>query len=127
MHLLFGKLPLLDYQGTTLGHRHPAADTFALLTDQLAGVERVTRLDTADQPTRYAFQVERAGRGRLLVVWDHRDPFDGEDRPPVPVTLPWPDATASGVDAFGHTRPVVVDQASVRAEVSLTPLFITAA
>jgi hypothetical protein len=30
MDLLFGKLALLDYEGTELSRRHPAADTFAL-------------------------------------------------------------------------------------------------
>ena len=39
MDLLFGKLVLMDYEGAELRHRHPSAETFALLADQLAGVE----------------------------------------------------------------------------------------
>ncbi|HEY7174070.1 MAG TPA: hypothetical protein VH442_04050, partial [Micromonosporaceae bacterium] len=88
MHLLFGKLPLLDYDGDKLTLRHPAADTFAALTEHVAGVTGVRRIDVPERPTAYAFRVERAGRAGgagpgggepLLVVWDQRDWFDGED------------------------------------------------
>jgi Beta-galactosidase len=34
MDLLFGKLALLDYEGSELSHRHPAAGTFALLAGE---------------------------------------------------------------------------------------------
>ena len=33
------------------------------------------------------------------MIWDRRDWFDGEDDPPLPVTLPWPASEA--VDALG--------------------------
>jgi hypothetical protein len=36
-----------------------------------------------------AFRAERADRGRMLIAWDERDWFDGEDAPPVSATLPW--------------------------------------
>ena len=42
------------------------------------------------------------GKLPLLVVWDHRDPFDGEDEPPADASWPWPAATAIVTDVFGR-------------------------
>src|SRR4029077_14016394 len=63
MHLLIGKLPLLGYRDGELRCRHPAADTFALLAEQLAGARSVTRVETAARPALYAFHVDRDDRG----------------------------------------------------------------
>ena len=41
--LLFGKLVLLRYEGSVLSGRTPAADTFALVAERLAGATAVTR------------------------------------------------------------------------------------
>ena len=69
MDLLFGKLVLMDYEGTELRHRYPSAETFALLADQLAGVDSVTRLEVPERPSVFLFEVHRSGRatapGRL--------------------------------------------------------------
>jgi hypothetical protein len=120
MHLVSGKLMLLDYEDGVLGRRYPAADTFQLLAAALAGMVEVTRIGSAV----YAYRVERAGRGPLLVVWDRRDTFDGEDEPPVPVSLPWPAPAATAVDAFGGRHAVEVGAGRVRLLVSDTPVLI---
>jgi len=124
MHLLIGKLPLLGYRDGDLAIRHPAAQTFALLAEKMAGARAVSRVTAAGRPGLYAFEVDRAGRGPLLVVWDHRDPFDGEDEPPVEVTWPWPADTATVTDAFGHgwtTRP---QDAQILLPVGADPIFV---
>jgi hypothetical protein len=121
MHLLFGKLVLLRYDGTALTHRNPAADTFALLADQLAGATSVTRNEKGTVCT-----VERAGRPPLLVAWDLRDTFDGEDQPPVPVSLPWTAPHASALDAFGAPHHVEVHGGQLHTTLTDTPIFITA-
>jgi hypothetical protein len=121
MHLLFGKLVLLGYDGTALTRRNPAADTFARLADQLTGATSVTRLDDG-----YVCTVERDGRPPLLVAWDHRDPFDGEDQPPVPVSLPWTAPGATAVDAFGTPHHVEVHGGRLHTMLTDTPVFITA-
>jgi len=127
MDLLFGKLALMDYdEDARLSRRHPAADTFALLADRLGGVDRVDRLEVPGRPSLYLFEVHRPGRGRLLVVWERRDSFTGEDDPPVGFDWPWPEARAVAVDAFGQPRPAPVDQGRVRLQVSDTPQFVTA-
>jgi hypothetical protein len=61
------------------------------------------------------------------VVWDQRDAFSGEDRPPVAVDRPWPAAAAAAVDAFGHAQPAEAGDGRLHLEVSATPLFVTAA
>ena len=127
MDLLFGKFVLLDYEGTELSRRYPAADTFALVAGELAGVESVARVEVPGRPGLYLFEVHRAGRGPLLVVWDQRDSFAGEDDPPVAFDRPWPAARAAAVDAFGQAQPAQVRDGHIHLEVSATPLFVTAA
>jgi hypothetical protein len=127
LHLMFGKLHLLGYEGQSLGHRHPAADTFALLARELDGAKAVTRLDGCQPATLHAFRVDRAERGPLLVLWDHRDPFAGEDEPPVDVTLPWDAPAAGAVDAFGNDHPVRVGDGRLHLAVAATPVFVAPA
>ena len=126
MDLLFGKLALLDYEGAELSHRHPAADTFALLAGQLAGVDSVVRIEVPGRPGIYLFEVGRRGRDPLLVVWEQRDPFGGEDDPPVAFDLPWPATRAAAVDAFGQPQPAEVVDGRVHLRVSDTPLLLSA-
>jgi hypothetical protein len=106
MDLLFGKFALMGYARGELAIRHPSAEAFALVAEQLAGVEAVSRLDILEQPDLFLFDVGRRGRGPLLVVWQQRDSFYGEDEPPVPFERPWPEPHAEVVDAFGQTQPV---------------------
>ena len=124
MHLMIGKLPLLGYRDGDLAVRHPAAESFALLAEKMAGARSVSRDTTGDQPSLYAFEVDRPGRGPLLVIWDHRDPFDGENEPPVEVTWPWPTSAATVTDVFGRIRTARCQHGQIRLEVSLTPLFV---
>jgi hypothetical protein len=126
MDRLFGKLALMDYEGSELRHRYPSAETFALLADRLAGVERVTRLDVSERPNLSLFEVRRGRREPLLVVWDQRDAFAGEDEPPLAFDWPWPSARATAVDALGQAQPAEVLDGRLQLQVSLTPLFITA-
>jgi hypothetical protein len=128
MHLLIGKLPLLGYRDGELSVRHPAAGTFALLARSLAGAQTVSRITPDGQPgTLRAFEAKRTGRGPLLVLWDHRDPFDGEDQPPVPVSWPWPAGSATITDAFGHSRIIPSQNAHLSLLLTDTPLLIEAA
>ncbi|HEV8222457.1 MAG TPA: hypothetical protein VGQ05_19470 [Streptosporangiaceae bacterium] len=123
MSLLIGKLPLMEYGGRELTVRLPAAGTFALLTRQLAGATEVTRRELASHPSVRAFEVTRDGRGPLLVLWDQRDTFHGEDEPPVPVRLPWRAPSATVTDAFGETWPVNAEDGALPLRLGATPLF----
>jgi len=62
----------------------------------------------------------------LLVVWEQRDAFDGEDEPPVAFDWPWPAAPPVAVDALGQAQPAEVLDGRVKLSVSLTPVFIAA-
>ena len=68
MDLLFGKFALLGYEGTELRCRHQSAEAFALMTEQLAGVEAVACVEVPERPDLYLFDILRGGRGPLLVV-----------------------------------------------------------
>jgi hypothetical protein len=124
MHLLIGKLPLLGYRDGELAVRHPAAESFALLAEKTAGAEAVSRVTTGDRPGLYAFEIDRTGRGPLLILWDHRDPFDGEDEPPAEVAWPWPAAAATVTDVFGRGWTARCQDGQIRLPVSVTPLFV---
>jgi Beta-galactosidase len=126
MDLLFGKFTLLDYEGTELRHRYPSAETFALLADRLAGVEQVTRVEVPERPSLSLFEVRRGGRGPMLVVWEQRDSFTGEDEPPVAFEWPWSAATATAVDALRQRQAVELADGRLRLRVSVTPLLVTA-
>ncbi len=124
MHLMFGKLPLLDYQDRALTRRYPAADTFALLTEQLAEVETVQRIELADQPSLYLFEVRRADRPPLTVLWQLRDTFDGEHEPSVEVELPWSATSARAIDALGQPHATEVRDGRLHLAVCGTPIFV---
>jgi hypothetical protein len=125
MGLMFGKFALLDYdEGSALTRRSPAADTFALLTEQLHGVRTVRPVEIPEHPGVRTFEVEFADREPTLVAWDQRDQFDGEDEPPVPVSLPWLQRGASAIDAFGDPQPVEVADGVLHIALSVTPVFI---
>jgi hypothetical protein len=95
----------------------------ALVADLLRGTTSVSRVDGAA----YAFRIERAGADPLLVAWDVRDPFDGEDEPPIDVTLPWDATGAAALDAFGRSVTSTVDNGRVALSLSDTPVFVRAA
>jgi hypothetical protein len=89
-----------------------------------SGVRRTICWDLAAEIPGY--EVRRRGRGPLLVVWDQRDSFSGEDDPPVAFDWPWPEARAAAVDAFGQPQPAEVRDGRVHLEASITPLLVTA-
>ena len=120
MHLLFGKLVLMRYDGTALTRRTPAADTFALLASQLKGTTSVTR-------NGHVVTVERTDRPKVTVLWDDRDTFDGEDQPAVPVSLTWDAPNATAVDVFGAEHKVDVADGVLTTLVTDTPVFVTPA
>ncbi|WP_344618912.1 hypothetical protein, partial [Dactylosporangium salmoneum] len=71
-----------------------------------------------------AYRVERPGRGPLWIAWAEGDTFDGEDQPPVELTLPWDSSTAAAIDAFGAPVPVECRVGVIRIAASVTPVFV---
>jgi hypothetical protein len=92
--------------------------------EKMAGARAVSRVTADGPPGPRAFEVDRPGRGPLLVVWDHRDPFDGEDEPPADLSWPWPADAATVTDVFGRTLAISGQDAHIRLPVSDTPLFV---
>jgi hypothetical protein len=126
MHLMYAKHKLLEYEGAALTKRLPLADVFARMAKGLAGVESVTRIAVPDKPSLCLFEVKRAKRAVLFVVWERRDVFSGEDQPPVSFEWPWSSSKASAVDVLGEAIPATVQDGHVRLPVSVTPVFLTA-
>ena len=125
MELMHGKLPLLAYEDGKLARRRPAADTFSLLTRLLDDAQSVTRLDRADDPNVFAFAVERAEQGSMLVIWKNADLIYGEQDATTLLEWEWPHDTLLATEAFGTTRPAELDRGRARLAVSVTPTFLT--
>lgn len=125
MDLLYGKLTLMDYAGADLRLRHPAAETFRLLTRLLAGAESVTRVEIDAQPELFAFEVRCQDRDPLLVLWKQGDTFSGETDAPTLTEWPWTAPGVDAVDVFGAPHPVEHRDGVVRLSVSSTPAFIS--
>ena len=124
MDLLFGKLAIMRYDGGEL-RRRPAADTFALLSELLDGAESVEQRVVSGRESLFVFEVQRSQRGPLLVVWEQRDSFSGEDEAPVRFDWPWPCQNAQAVDAFGAAQAAEPRDGRVSLQVSDTPVFLS--
>lgn len=126
MDLFYGKFPLMSYEGKEIRRRHPSAEAFALLSEKLQGAEQVTLCEPPLDHDARIFEVRRTARQPLFVAWVDRDPYRGEDEPPLAIEWPWPWDRASAVDAFGAPHPLDVRDGRVLLPLSVTPLYVTA-
>jgi len=124
MMLMFGKFNLLQRAGDSL-QRTLSADAFARMTKVLAGVQSVERVPLADNPSIYLFAVDRGVRGPAYVVWDFREPYSGEDAPPVPCAWPLDWKTVHARDALGEAVAAAITDGVVRLPVGVTPVYLT--
>jgi hypothetical protein len=124
MELFYGKLLLLDYEGSDIERAYAAAKAFQLMTDKLRALESVTRIDVPDEPRLRLFDVRRRGRGRLFVVWRHGDAFDGENEAPTPFSGRWPEPRAHAIDVFGAPQPVEIRDGQLTMPISITPILV---
>jgi hypothetical protein len=127
MHLLIGKLPLLDYHAAALDYRHPEAETFELAARELNGVDHVERVAIPDAPSVHVLRLCRTDGEPVHVVWDQRDAFDGEYQPARRTALDWPDPGACAIDVFGEFQPTEVRSRTLHLSLTDTPLFVRAA
>lgn len=121
-HLLFGKLRLADLKTSKLT---PAYFYFKRMAGMLGDATSVEMLPVGAQGI-LVFKVERANRGDVYVVWHRRDPYYGEEDPPVTYQWPSPWKVVAVTDIFGESDKVHIDRKICRAilEVTDSPLFL---
>lgn len=124
--LMFGKLFLLDYRGGRLDLRYPAADALTRFAGLLDGATTVAAATVHGPDSVRSFRISRERRGDVIVIWDERDPFTGEDLPPTRIDLPWPARTAYAVDAFGQEVTTRVGAGAAQLVVTPTPVYLAA-
>jgi hypothetical protein len=90
----------------------------------LCGLERVTQIETPDQPEIFLLRVDRGQRGSLYVVWQRRDLFSGEDAPPGLFRWRWSANTVSAIDALGNTVQAQLLNGEVHMPISVTPVYL---
>lgn len=126
LNLMFNKYRLMDYADGRLTTYLPPAEAYRRMTGFLSGVESVTRINVPDIPAVYLFTIERRSGTPLLVVWERRDAYTGEDAPSTGFEWPWPAPGAHATDALGQNVPVDVRSGRVCCRISVTPTFIEA-
>jgi hypothetical protein len=125
MTLMYGKVGLIEVvDDVRFGRRLLGAEVFSRMARTLSGVRQVRAVDSPGHPTIFHFQIDRAARGPLHVIWEKRDSFSGEDAPPVVHDCPWAARAARAVDAFGRSVPLQVSGGRLRLPVSITPIFV---
>jgi hypothetical protein len=124
MALMYGKIGLVEHSSSGFGAARIGADVFERMARTLDGVERVTRVELADQPTVFLFKVDRRGHTPAWVVWERRDAFAGEDAPPISATLPAEVSASHAIDAFGKPVTSETREGRVRLPVTDTPVFV---
>lgn len=124
MGLMFAKFSLLERHGEDLRLTASAA-AYKRMTSLLAGVRSVTQRIVPQRPSVVLFEVDRGSRGTLLVAWERRDRFSGEDAPAIEFSWPAPWARAEAVDALGERVEVTVADGRLTVPLGITPVYLT--
>ena len=124
MALMYGKIGLVAHTSQGFGDLRLGADVFQRMATALDGVERVTRVAIADQPSVMLFTIDRPGRQATWVAWERRDAFAGEDAPARRVELPPGVAPSHASDAFGTAVALEPHEARVGLSLTDTPVFL---
>ena len=121
-HPLFGKLFLVDLKKD---QRRPIFYVYKKFQSLLAGFTAIERVDTGFANV-YLFEIDRGERGDLFVAWEKRDPFDGEDLPPLTCrwTFSW-NGIMVAEDLFGWHDEIAIDPNGVATfQLTDTPIFL---
>lgn len=124
MALMYGKIGLVTRTPQGFGALRLGAEVFQRMAKALEGVDRVTRVEIAAQPSVFLFRVDRGTKGPVWVAWERRDAFSGEDAPAVGVDLDAGVTVAYATDAFGRAVPVQGVDGHARVAVTDTPVFL---
>ena len=118
MTLMYGKIGLVAHSSQGFGDLRLGAEVFQRMAAALDGVERVTRVEVASQPSVVLFRVDRGTKSPVWVAWERRDAFSGEDAPSVNVDLAAGVKVSHATDVFGH--PGVLQMVDGRARIAVT-------
>lgn len=124
MTLMYGKIPLMDYEDGAFKKLYPTANAYKIMTKALDGVRAVKRIQIQGRPSIYSFEADCGNRGPVFVVWERRDTFSGEDSPAVPFARASNAKGATAIDALGKDVPVQITDGQMHLDVSVTPIFI---
>lgn len=124
MTLMYGKNKLMDYENGALSKKYLHFDVLSRLALKLGKIEDVRQIDVQDRPSIFLFRADRDGKKPLYIVWERRDNFYGEDKPPVHVSLPIKTNGATAVDLFGKEVQLNSLMSETEMEISANPVFI---
>lgn len=124
MTLMYGKNKLMDYENDVLSKKYLHFDVLSRLALKLGEIEDMRQIIVQDKPSIFLFRVDRVGEQPLYIVWERRDDFYGEDKPPVHVLLPIKTKGATAVDLFGSKVQFNSLMSETEMEISANPVFI---
>ena len=124
MTLMFGKNKLLEYKDGKVIHEYPEAAVFKRMTGYLNHAKTIKKIDVAEKPMLYLFEVTKADKSVIYVAWEKRDTFSGEDTPATHYDIPWHGGNAKATDVFGNNIATAVSNGNLAIDVSVTPIYI---
>ena len=124
MTLMYGKLKMMDKQNDVLSVQFPVAGAFWRMTQILAGIDSVKRIEMPDNPTIFLFETHCRPDRQVYVVWQRRDAFSGEDQPPIKFTWSAPLRDPKATDALGKTVGITRESGQLSVMLSNTPIYV---
>lgn len=119
-HPIFGKLRLMDQQ---FKKRFKPYYTYKLMAEKLRGITSIERVVKKNTKI-FLFKITRYGVDDLLIGWEKRDRFHGENEPPTNLSLQISAENVKITDVFGNNEVQHVKEGSIQLQLTDTPLFV---
>lgn len=119
-HIVFGKFRLMDEKSK---ERYPAFYAYQRMVKKLRGISSITHLRTKSKNL-YLFVIEKGDGKRLYVLWEKRDPSQGEGQPPTSFKLDIEAKKVTLTDVFGREEVKDVQEGILKINVTDTPLYL---
>jgi hypothetical protein len=122
---LFGRMGLLWGTIDQPGDRKPSFYCYQRYIKKMKGVKDVKMLKATGKDI-FVYQVDKVDGNRMYIIWERRDLFYGEDKPPTPLDLSIGFEKAKITDIFGKEEIKVTPGGILHQNVSDTPIYVEA-
>jgi hypothetical protein len=124
--LVSARLALLDFRDGELVDAQPAAGTFRMLAEALAGATAVRRITDGLATGVHAYAVDFGGSPKALqIVWREADPFVGDEDAPTALDWHWPHHDLHAADALASALELTRSGDRVTVPLSATPVLLS--
>jgi hypothetical protein len=129
--IVFNKLAFLRYPGVICNENSPIVPEkrktsykcYQRMQEKLNGVKNVERL-YAGNPNIFFYKVNKLDGSHIFVIWERRDIFYGEEKPPTPFEIQVDFMNVKITDVFGNEKIKSTNNGILFLNITDTPLFI---